>query len=131
MAQLRPLAGATQWAAPRVLRPSSSPQRTCHGALTPRGLTCVRESTVPSDSQSRGRVTPPSGNSSLHQLTSSSTTVQAPVGSLTTGITGGAWHHGKQWARLHVDFCALEAEIDCSGQAPVTYRSTGAIRCAL
>ena len=38
-----------------------------------------------------------------------------------------AWVHGDQSARLRVDFGALEAEISCSGQAPITYRSTGAI----
>ena len=42
-----------------------------------------------------------------------------------------AWTHGNQWARLRVDFAVLEAELRCSGQPPITYRSTGAMRRAV
>ena len=42
-----------------------------------------------------------------------------------------SWIQGGHSARLRVNFGALEAELDCSGQAPIVYRSTGAIRRAV
>ena len=53
------------------------------------------------------------------------------LGSAGDQVITMAWVHGDQWARLRVDFGALEAELSCSGQAPITYRSTGAIRRAV